>query len=485
MADYKHGIGTDRDSDIVMDVQQSEGSIQVVVGTAPVNLLDDPSGAVNVPILVTGTNEVKALLGMSTNYGDYTLMQSALASFQKIGIAPVVMINVLDPARKEHVAAVAGEDYELIRGSVTIEVEGILLDSIIVSNRETQGVPDEDYVAAFDTNGYVAIAVTSDGAFKDAASLTVAYAKLNPAGVTAGDIIGGVDEDGVRTGIELVDEVYSRFQMVPGILSAPGYSKNAAVAAALEAKAELAGDLTNAVAVIDIESEDTVKIDDVKAAKEQLGTFARWDVVCWPKVLMNNVEIYASAAVAALLQYACADNNNIPASPDNKSIPIDGLVLEGGKAVHFTTKQVNDYLNANGILSFDCTGGWKCWGNNTAAYPDADEPNNRFIKNVMMGNYLENRFKTEYLSQVGSDADYKFIDSIVSNYNASLNALTPDYLAGAEVVFNKDENPLSEILKGRYRFRTRYADYTPVEWIEDEFTWSSQILQNALEGGEE
>lgn len=485
VVNYNHGISTDRDASIINVSTQTIGGIQVAIGTAPVNLLDNPAGAVNVPILVTSRNDVKSALGSCTNYKDYTLMQTTLASFQAVGVAPVVMVNVLDPSKKEHVTAVAGEEFALTKGSTTVEIEGILLDSVVVSSGETQAAIDTDYVAAFDANGHVIIAVTTDGALKDAASITVAYTKLNPEGVTVSDIIGGINEDGIRTGIELVDEVYSRYQMVPGIISAPKFSTDPAVAAALEAKAELAGDLTNAIAVIDVESKDTTRIDGVTDAKDKLGAFTRWDVLCWPKVITKGKEIYASAAVAALLQRACADNNNIPASPDNKAIPIDGIVLEGGKEVHYTQKQVNNYLNANGIVSFAYMGGWKCWGSNTAAYPEKTEPNNRFIKNVMIGNYLENRFKTEYLSQIGNNIDYKLIDSVVGDFNASLNALVPAYLAGAEVIFDKNENPISELLKGHIRFGVRYADYTPLEWMHSSFTWDSQILQSALEGSDE
>ena len=184
-----------------------------------------------------------------------------------------------------------------------------------------------------------------------------------------------------------------------------------------------------------------------------------------------------------MLQYGCAANAGIPTSPDNKDIPIDGVVLHGGKEIHMTQKQVNNYLNAAGVLSFSYLGGWKCWGNNTAAFPDNKEPNNRYIKCVMLANYLENRFKTEYLSAIGTDGSYKMVDSVVSNYNTDLNALTPDYLAGAYVVFDKDENPKSEIIEGHFRFHTRYADYTPTEYIDNTFTWDSQILQSAFEGG--
>lgn len=484
MAGYKHGINTTRDADISLETTQAV-SVQVAVGTAPVNLLDDPGCAVNVPILVNNRNEVKQNFGTSVDYKSYTLMQTTLASFQKVGVAPVVMINVLDVNNAQHVTAVAGKEFVLTKGSVTVDEEGILLDSLVVSSEGTQGAADTDYVASFDSNGYVSVAATADGAFKGATALTIAYTKLNPEGVTAEDIIGGVTEEGIRTGIELADEVYSRFQLIPDIISAPGYSKDPAVAAALEAKAELVGELTNAVAVVDIESETTTNIADVRNAKNKLGVFSRWTVLCWPKVLMAGEEIYASAAVAAMLQYVCANNNNIPTSPDNKKVPIDGVVLEGGKEIYLTQKQVNDYLNAHGILSFAYLGGWKCWGNNTSAYPDNTDPNNRFIKCVMMSNYLENRFKTEYLSTIGSDGNYKVIDSVVSNYNADLNALTPDYLAGASVVFNKDENPLEEILEGRFHFHTRYADYIPTEYIDGAFTWDSKILEAALEGDEE
>ncbi|MCM1058316.1 MAG: hypothetical protein NC517_12025 [Firmicutes bacterium] len=482
MADYKHGISTNRDADISADALRAE-RVQVAIGTAPVNLLDDPSGAVNVPILVNNSAEVKMYLGACGDHRNYTLMQTALAS-AKTGIAPVVMINVLDPGKPEHIMAVAGEEYELTKGSTTVPVSGILLGSLVVSSGDKQGEADVDYVAAFDESGHVSVAVTESGAFADAAKLTIAYTKLNPEGVSLEDVIGGVTENGIRTGIELVDEIYSRFKLIPEIISAPGFSRYPAVAAALEAKAELAGDLTSAVAVVDVESDTTIRVESVKDAKDKLGCFGRWTVLCWPKVIMAGYEIYASAVVAALLQYITATNGGVPTSPDNKDVLIDGMVTGDGREIHLTKKQVDNYLNAYGVVSFAYLGGWKCWGGNTAAYPDRTEPNNRFIKCVMVGNYLENRFKTEYLPVIGTDGKYKVIDSVVSNFNTDLNALIPDYLAGAEVIFNKSENPMTSITEGHFVFHTRYADWTPVEAIENTFTWDSQILEKAFEGGE-
>jgi len=484
MAEYLHGIHTSRDASIVTSAAVA-ASVQAVVGTAPVNLLDDPSSAVNKPILVRSRNDVKQNFGVCTDYKNYTLMQTMLASFMKVGVQPVVMINVLDPSNSRHTTAVAAASYELTKGIAVIETQGVLLASVKVMKGEVEATLTTDYELSFDTSGNLVVSVTSDGALKDETEVSVSFKKLNPAGVTATDVIGGITAAGVRSGIELFDEIYSTLLVIPGVLSAPGFSTDPAVAAALEAKAELTGDLTNAIAVIDLESTTTKKIEDVKNAKTASGIFSRWCILCWPKVLMGGVEIYASAAVAALAQYSQSQNNDIPTSTDNKTIAIEGVVLEDGTEKHYTQKQVNEYLNANGVVSFIYLGGWKCWGNNTAAYPDKTEPNNRFLKCVMISNYLENRFKTEYLSCIGQDASYKMIDSVVNNFNASLNALVPDYLAGAEVIFDKNENPIAQILEGRFKFHTRYADWTPAEYIDNTFTWDSQILESALTGGEE
>ena len=121
---YKHGIDTKRDSDISISTTKAT-TVQVAVGTAPVNLLDDPKSAVNKPVLVSNKDDVRKSLGVCTNYGSYTLMQTTLASLQKTGVAPVVMINVLDPAKPSHVTAVAGKEFDVAKGTATITEEGI------------------------------------------------------------------------------------------------------------------------------------------------------------------------------------------------------------------------------------------------------------------------------------------------------------------------------------------------------------------------
>lgn len=485
MSDYKHQIETQRDASIATDPVTGDYNVQVIVGTAPVNQSLHMEDAVNKPVVVRSKQDVIDYFGWNSDYKSYTLMQAAQMSFQSFAVAPVIMINVLDPAKVEHVTAVAGREIKLVNGSALIEDGEVLADTLVVTAGEKEAVKDTDYAATVGTSGVV-IATIPGGVLDGATTVTVGYQKLNPEGVTAEDIVGGLDENGVRSGIELIDEIYAKLGILPGVLSAPGFSQDPAVAMALEAKAELAGDFSNAIAVVDIESSETTKIADVEAAKELLGVKSRWIVACWPQVQVSGKVIAMSAAVSALLQYTCIQNNNIPCeSPDNLGIGIDGIVLADGTEVNITQAQVNDYLNRIGVVSCIYMNGWKCWGNNTTAYPEEIAPNSRFIKNVLMANYLENRFKVEHLSRIGRSTTLKKIESAVTEYNSTLNALAPDYLAGAEIIFNKADNPITKLQEGRMMFRTKYADYIPTEYILNKFTWDSTILEDALTGGED
>ena len=41
------------------------------------------------------------------------------------------------------------------------------------------------------------------------------------------------------------------------------------------------------------------------------------------------------------------------------------------------------------------------------------------------------------------------------------------------------------MLEGHYVFSTRYADYTPAEYVENDFVYDAQILVDTMEGGNE
>ena len=488
MRTYKHGIATKSNGAVGIAQSKTAYSAQVIVGTLPINTLKNPREAVNSIILLEDSEDLDNIVGKTNELEKYTAMQGVYASLEVHKVAPVVVINVLDPDNNQHVQAVVGKEYNVVNKMVIIEDTGVLLDKVVVSENETTYKADDDYVASINSEGYLVIALTNDGAASSLQNLNISYVKLNPDGVTAEDIIGGVDENGIRSGLELLDEVFINTGVVPAIVTAPVFSKKKEVAAALEAKVRLIGSLHNAKAYIDIDSSESngaTNIYNVTKIKEKNVPQSEFIDACWPMINKNGNTLAFSSFAAALAQAVATANGDIPDGIDNRELLIDGICTEDGTPVKVTQGDANSYLNANGIITSIRLPEWKAWGNNTAMYPDSKDPTKRWSKCVMMLNYLQNRFKTDYLSKVGRSATVKFIKSIVDEYNASLNALVPDYLAGGEIVFDTAKNPKASMLDGHYLFTTRYADYIPAEYIENDFTYDAQILSDVMEGSGE
>lgn len=486
MSKYKHGIATSREKTQSVKPELCNELVQCAIGTAPINTLKDPYAAVNVPILITEREEAEDVLGSTDEIERYTLMHSVYATFDKHAVSPLVVINVLDPNNPKHVEAAANEKLTVSKNMALIPESGILLDKLVVSDDTKTYKNEEDYVASFNALGQVVISLTKEGELYGKDSLTVSYSRLNPDGVTQEDIIGGVDENRVKTGTELLDEVYPVTGVIPGIVTAPVYSKYPAVAVALEAKVQKMYGMFNGIAFVDLDSsEDGAKtFDKVEKVKEEKVPVSRWVVPFYPSVKVDGYVLSMSAFASALLQSVTAANDGIPSeSIDNMGLKVDGICTEDGTAVVMTQDEVNDYLNRCGVVGAIKLPSWNAWGNNTAAYPKSEDPIDRWIKSVTMLNYLENRFKSDYLSKVGRNANYKLIESVVTEYNMTLNALCPDHLAGAEIVFDRKENPLEQIMGGHLVFHTRYADYAPAEYIENTFAYDISLLEKALEGG--
>lgn len=257
MSIYKHGIATKSSGAVGITQSKTTYSAQVIIGTLPINTLKNPKDAVNSIILLENSEDMDNLVGKTNEIEKYTAMQGVYASLKVHKVAPVVVINVLDPDKSQHTQAVVGKEYDVVNKMVVIEDTGVLLDKVVVSENETTYKADDDYVASINSEGYLVIALTNDGAASSLQKLNISYAKLNPDGVTAEDIIGGVDENGVRSGIELLDEVFINTGVIPAIVTAPVFSKKKEVAAALEAKVRLIGSLHNAKAYVDIDSSES------------------------------------------------------------------------------------------------------------------------------------------------------------------------------------------------------------------------------------
>lgn len=121
-----------------------------------------------------------------------------------------------------------------------------------------------------------------------------------------------------------------------------------------------------------------------------------------------------------------------------------------------------------------------------STYPSSTDPIDRWINIVTIFDYIENNFKLSFFQNVDDLTNYRLIDEVVSGFNIQLNGLQgSDDIAGGEIVFDHEENPIANILGGHIKFHTRIGGYVPAEDIENVFEFDPTITQAALEGGAE
>ena len=490
-SNYKHGVESRRVPTQISVPVKADGCLQCVVGTAPVNLAENPYNAVNRPFSFYTKSAAVAALGYSTDFENYTLCQSMYASFDVFGVAPVVMINVLDP--RKHVKAQLSKEYVVEAGKIRIEETGILLDKLSISSlgeSETVYRAEEDYMATFNTDGTVTVVVVNTGAAAGETRLKASFVQIDPSAVTYEDVIGSYDvATRQKSGMELIDQVYPKLGLVPSLLLAPGWSHKPAVALALAAKPQSIFSLFTAKVAVDLDTAEgkADSMEEIREYKDNNGYSDRNMIACWPMVRTDDYQYYYSAQLGAHLARLSADNGGVPSkSPSNKDIKITGLCTADGREVVMDIDEANDYANACGVVTAINFNGWKCWGNNTAAYPSSSDPIDRWINTVTIFDYMENNFKLTFFQKVDELASYRLVDMIVSGFNMQLNSLQASGdIAGGQIVFEHDENPIDEILGGHILFHTYVGGWAPAEHIENVFEFDPTITEDALKGGGE
>lgn len=482
---YNHRIDTqEMDTQLVVPVQGTSG-LQVAIGTAPVNLAEDPESAVNTPVIINNMTEAQKILGYSDDFTAYTLCQSMDANFNIFNIAPVVFINVLDPKKHKKALKIEGDKIVVTDKKATITETGILMNTLKVMDQAGSPLTKEtDYLAEFNQDGGVDITLLTTEKTETVTGLKAEADQLDPTMINKESIIGGYDAaTGQETGLEAIRQVYPKLGLVPGILLAPEWSKIPEVAAVMCAKAERINGTFFCEAAIDMDSEATKLYTALKEAKEAMGVSSPHAILLWPKVKLGKKKYSYSAVWAAMTARTDAENDDIPCkSPSNELLNVSSTVLEDGTEIVIDTSMA-ELVNSFGIVTAINDNGWKSWGNNTAAYPGTTDPRNRWINCRRMMSWYRNHFILTYKNKVDDNTNYRLIESIIDSENQYLNGLAPDKIAGGSISFNEDENPIQSILDGNIVFHTKIAFWTPAEFINNQIEFDPTIIQNAL-GGE-
>jgi phage tail sheath protein FI len=484
---YTHGVYVQENPTSVVAPITADSAVQVIVGTAPVNLLADPASAVNKPILANTFAEAVAGVGYSDSFDKFTLCQSIDASFRVFNVAPLVLINVLDP--EKHTAAVEPTKYDIVSGQVLISEEGILKSGFTVKDENASATYNitDDYTLEFDAAGYMLLKVVEGGQIATDAEtkLTINYSKLDSSLVDGEDIIGSYETaTGVYTGLQCVAQVYPQLGLVPGLILAPGWSHLPAVGTALTAKCESINGSFNANCLKDVDSSSSgvVEYSGVKTWKDANSYTDKHDIVCWPMCKIGDKKYYMSALLAALIAYTDANNDGVPyVSPSNKSMRISGAILADGTEVFLDQLQAN-VLNGQGICTTINLNGWKSWGNNTGIYPASSDVKDRFIPVRRMFDWWGNTFILTYFQKVDSPLNKRLIEAVVDSENIRANGYKSRYqIADAHIEYNADENPVTDLLNGKITFHQYLTPYPPAETIDNILEFDSAALTAALE----
>ena len=328
---------------------------------------------------------------------------------------------------------------------------------------------NEDFTAAYNSDGEVVFTILKDDKIFDD-TVQLSYHVSAPEKVKASDIIGGYDATtGEYTGLELVEQVFPRFRMVPGILVSPKYSQDVTVAAVMKAKCVDINSVFQAVACVDIPTDTVRTYNAVAEYKNQKNLIDASLITCWPKVSLGGVQYHLATQLASLMNLTDAQlGDGIPyVSPSNKNLQMDSSVLEDGTEIPLSLDKAN-YLNSQGIVTaLNFSGGWKAWGNRTSLFGSDTDPKDTFIPVKRTFLWLRNTLVLTYWSRIDQPANKRFIESIIDSINLWLNGLhAKGVILGGKVEFRDKDNPTTDLIAGKVVFHVDFTPPVPAENIQ-------------------
>ena len=464
-----HGIETSKLRTSVSTPATVASGIHFVVGTAPAHTV---GGKVNEVVLLNTYEEAAQLIGYSDDWKKYSLCEEVYTAFSLYGVAPIVVVNVLDP--KKHKKSVDGEELAVTDNQIKLPFETIE-DSIKITGK----TKNEDYGVLY-SDGYCIVEFLED----TEGTMTVSYDEVDPSLVTKKDIIGGYDVNTHKsTGFELIDSVFPKYTLAPDLLLCPNWSHDAEVAAIMSAKAEDINGVFDADAILDIDTSEngvTYYTDAPEFKKKKNFTKAN-ELVCFPRLRLGETEFNYSTQLAALISQV--DNTGeygggTPCeSASNKSLQADSMVLANGEEVMLDVQKAN-YLNDNGIITaLNFYNGFVSWGNYTAAFPSSSDPVDYFYSISRMFKWVAKTVVLTYWSSIDGKMTRRLIDTILQGVNDWLNGLTSEEkILGGRVEFREDENTTTALMAGKAKFHVYLTPPSPMQKMEWVFEYDVSYL---------
>jgi len=485
MSQFFHGVRTRQVRTSISTPVTAASGVTFVVGTAPVQIHGGvaPEGGgslvfqnVNVPVMGINNGDAVRALGYSDDWKKYSLCEVMYNHYRLYTTAPVFFVNVLNPAR--HRKTVAAQVYQIRDRQVILPLEAIA-ETVTAADYKK----GEDFELFYDESALVLEILDGGAIAPGVTELSVAFDAVAPEQVTKADIIGGFNVATKQTtGLELIEQVFPRFGVVPDLIICPGYSHDAEVAAVMTAKATNINGIFEAKAIIDVDTNAVKHFADVPAWKRDKNINDKHQILCFPKFRLAERVFHASTQAAGLMGRTDTLNNGAPSeSPSNKLLRINGAVLDDGTEVLLDLQQAN-FLNANGIVTaLNFIGGFVLWGNETACFPANTDVKDFFIPVSRMFGWVSNSVILTYWNQVDRKMSRRFIESIVDSVNIWINGLvSEEHLLGGRVEFREEDNTLTGMMAGKATFRIFLTPPSPAREIEFVLEYDPSYVTMAL-----
>ena len=460
MAAFKHGVYSQELGTKVIPPVRVDASLPFVVGKAALHNATEPAEAYT-PYLIHTYEEAMKLFGKDTDKNG--LHDFFYAYFVLYGLSPVVAVTVSD-VKKTKPQTDQPVIFEGNPAKARI-LDQVLLKGFTLKKDETPLTENQDYVIYYDDDGSFVVELTGEasGTYK------ATYSILDNSSVDAAAYVKAIG---------CVEEVFPRFGLVPGLLLTSDFISDddlPTVAAALDTKARSINGLFQAMALVDFNPEEFSKALEWK---KKGNVFSPYQVACVGATNLGNRQFPLSAQIAGAIGVADKKAEDIPFwSPSNTPVKVSSLVFNNKE--FFPTLEQANYLNSQGMVTaLNWVGGWRAWGNRTAAYPANTDPKDCFIPVRRMFNWVSNTLILTFWQKVDNPMNRRLVETVIDSANIWLNSLVArGALIGANVRFIAEENPVTDLMDGIIRFHVSITPPAPAEAIHFVMEYDTKALE--------
>jgi len=474
---FLHGVETVDVERGARTIRQVKSAVIGLIGTAPLFDVSQSNQKINEPVLVLSDRDAGHYFGLQNRKG-FTIPEALDAIFDQ-GAGTVIVVNVFDPDVHKTTVDTA-ESRTFKADQINLGHNGITNLVVKDSTGAITYVVTEDYT--LDAADGI-IHRTADSDIEAGATVKVTYVYCDPTKVTAEDIIGEVDQEGNRTGMQALLDTFHLYGFWPKILIAPIYCEDATVAAELMVMAEKLRAVyfldapsvaTPAEAIAGRGGADPVAIFGISSDRAGL---------LYPYLLDGDVEKPYSEFAAGVM----ADTDRKYGywySFSNKEIKgVTGTTRKLSAMINDSSSEVNALNEAGIITVFNSFGtGLRTWGNRSAAYPSVTHPRN-FLAVRRTADMIHESVEFSMLQFMDQPITRALIDAICASVNGFIRSLiSRGALIDGKCIWDPAKNSKEEIANGHLTFDISMMPPTPAERMTFESFIDVSLLQ-ALYGG--